>query len=54
MPHYTPLFPAWRARFANLGRHAQHIRQQSLLQLDLLLHPFLPVGLLSQADEVSA
>jgi hypothetical protein len=51
MPPYTPLFPAWRARFANLGRHAQHIRQQSLLQLDLLLHPFLPVGLLSQADE---
>ena len=51
MPHYTPLFPAWRARFANLGRRTQHLRQQSLLQLDLLLHPFLPVGLLSQADE---
>lgn len=47
----TPLFPAWRARFANLGRHAQQLRQHSLLQLDLLLAPLLPAGLLSQTDE---
>ena len=47
----TPFFPAWRGRFANLGRRLQHIRQQSLLQLDLLLYPLLPAGLLSQADE---
>jgi hypothetical protein len=51
MPNDTPLFPAWRARLANLGRRVQHLRQQSLLQLDLLLGPLLPVGLLSQADE---
>ena len=44
------MFPAWRARFANLGRRARTLRQQSLLQLDLLLDPFLPAGLLSQAD----
>jgi hypothetical protein len=51
MPSHTPLFPAWRARFANLGRRVQQVRQQSLLQLDLLLSPWLPAGLLSQADE---
>jgi hypothetical protein len=45
------MFPAWRARFANLGRRARTLRQHSLLQLDLLLDPFLPAGLLSQADE---
>ena len=48
---HTPFFPAFRPRLAALGRRAQHLRQQSLLQLDLLLHPFLPAGLLSQADE---
>lgn len=47
----TPLFPAWRGRFANLGGRLNLIRQQSLLHLDLLLHPLLPAGLLSQADE---
>ena len=36
---------------ANLGRHAQHLRQQSLLQLDQLVFPLLPPGLLAQADE---
>jgi hypothetical protein len=46
----TPFFPSWRARLANLGRHADKLRQQSLLQLDLLLNPLLPPGLLSQAD----
>ncbi len=50
MPN-TPLFPAWRGRFANVGRRVQQIRQQSLLQLDRLLYPLLPAGLLSQADE---
>ena len=47
----TPFFPAWRVRFANLGRHAHQLQQHSLLQLDLLLAPLLPAGLLSQADE---
>lgn len=47
----TPFFPAWRGRFANLGRGLQQIRQHSLFQLDLLLQPLLPPGLLSQADE---
>ena len=51
MLNYTPLFPAWRGRLANLGRRLQPIRPQSLLQLDLLLGPLLPAGLLSQADE---
>ena len=47
----TPFFPSWRARFAPLGRHARQLRQQSLLQLDRLLHPLLPPGLLCQADQ---
>lgn len=51
MPQHTPFFPAWRARLANLGRRVQQIRQQSLLQLDRLLYPLLPPGLLAQADE---
>lgn len=45
---HTPFFPAFRLR---LGRRVQHLRQQSLCHLELLLHPFLPLGLLSQADE---
>jgi hypothetical protein len=48
---HTPWFPQFRARFANLGHRVHQIRQQSLLQLDLLLSPWLPAGLLSQADE---
>ncbi len=36
---------------APLGRRAQHLAQQSLCQLELLLNPFLPPGLLAQADE---
>ena len=48
---HTPFFPAFRPRFAALGRRIQHLRQQSLCHLELLLHPFLPPGLLSQADE---
>lgn len=48
---HTPFFPAFRPRLAALGRRVQHLRQQSLCHLELLLHPFLPPGLLSQADE---
>ena len=48
---HTPFFPAFRARLAPIGRRVQHLRQQSLCHLELLLAPFLPPGLLSQADE---
>ena len=48
---HTPIFPAFRARLAPLGRRVHHLRQQSLCHLELLLAPFLPPGLLSQADE---
>ena len=48
---HTPFFPAFRARLAPLGRQVQHLRQQSLLHLDLLLNSFLPPGLLSQSQE---
>src|SRR5207245_887910 len=48
---HTPFFPVWRARLAPLGQRVQHLREQSLLCLDLLLSSFLPPGLLSQADE---
>ncbi|HRY49096.1 MAG TPA: transposase [Candidatus Paceibacterota bacterium] len=48
---HTPFFPAWRARLAALGRRVQHLRQHSLCHLELLLAPFLPAGLLSQAEE---
>jgi hypothetical protein len=47
----TPFFPAFRPRLAALGRRVQNLRQQSLCHLELLLHPFLPPGLLSQAEE---
>src|SRR6266536_512832 len=48
---HTPFLPAFRSRLAALGRRVQHLRQQSLCHLELLLAPFLPPGLLSQADE---
>jgi hypothetical protein len=48
---HTPFFPAWRPTLAPLGRSLQHLRQQSLCHLELLLHPLLPPGLLAQADE---
>ena len=48
---HTPFFPQWRPRLAAMGPRVQRLRQQSLCQLDLLLAPFLPPGLLSQADE---
>lgn len=40
-----------RPRLAALGRRVQHLRQQSLCQLELLLGPLLPPGLLAQAEE---
>ena len=48
---HTPFFPDWRHRFGPMGRRVQHLSQQSLCHLELLLAPFLPPGLLSQADE---
>ncbi len=50
MPN-TPFFPQLRRRLAPLGRRVQQLRQQSLLHLEQLFGPFLPPGLLSQADE---
>lgn len=47
----TPFFPAFRARLSALGTRVQRLRQQSLLEMDLLLGPWLPPDLLSQADE---
>jgi len=47
----TPFFPAFRARLAPMGRRVHQLRQQSLCHLELLLAPFLPPGLLAQADE---
>lgn len=47
----TPFFPAWRPRLASLGRRVQQLRQQSLCHLEALLAPFVPPGLLAQADE---
>ena len=48
---HTPFFPAFRPRLAALGARVQHLRRQSLLHLDPLFGPFLPPGLLAQADE---
>src|SRR5438105_2652521 len=50
----TPLFPAFRPRLAALGHRVKHLRQQSLCHLELLLAPFLPPGLLSQADRAAS
>jgi hypothetical protein len=47
----TPFFAPWRARLGSMGRRVQTLRQQSLLQLDVIFGPLLPPGLLSQADE---
>ena len=47
----TPFFPLWRHRLAPLGRRVARLRQQSLLHLDRLFHPFLPPALLAQADD---
>src|SRR3990172_1208012 len=51
VPMKTPFFPAFRARLSPRGPRVQRLRQQNLLDLDLLLSPWLPPGLLSQADE---
>ena len=48
---HTSFFPAFRARLAPMGRRVEHLRQQSLCHLELLLGPLLPPGLLAQADE---
>ena len=48
---HTPFLPALRARFAACRQPLQKLRQQSLCQLELLLRPFLPPGLLSQEEE---
>jgi hypothetical protein len=47
----TPCFPALRHQLGPMKRRIQHLRQQSLLHLDLLFGPLLPVWLLSQSDE---
>jgi hypothetical protein len=47
----TPFFPAFRPRLAALGARVRCLRQQSLVHLDQLFGPWLPPGLLSQADE---
>src|SRR5882724_9714573 len=48
---HTPFFPSFHPRLAALGRRVQHLRHQSLCHLECLLAPFLPPGLLSQADD---
>lgn len=50
-PMHTPFFPAFRPRLAALGSRLQRLRQQSLCHLEQLLAPFLPPGLLAQADD---
>jgi hypothetical protein len=49
---HTPLFPAFRARLAALGRRTTgHLRQGTLQQLAHHLSGMIPVHLLSSADE---
>ena len=48
---HTPFFPTLRPRLAALGHRVQHLRQQSLCHLELLVGPLLPPGLLAQAEE---
>ena len=48
---HTPFFPALRPRLAALGRRVQQVRRESLTHLERLLQPWLPPGLLAQADE---
>jgi hypothetical protein len=47
----TPLFPAWRSRLAAFGRRVHRVRQESLLNLELLFAESIPPWLLSQTDE---
>ncbi len=51
VPMNTPLFPAFRAQLSALGARVQRLRRQSLLDLDLIVGPWLPPGALSQADQ---
>jgi hypothetical protein len=46
----TPFFPALRARFAACRQPLQRLRQHSLCQLEKLVDPFLPPGLLAQEE----
>jgi hypothetical protein len=49
---HTPYFPAWRSRFAALGRRtARTLRQTTLAQLQEHVRDLLPAPLLSQTDE---
>jgi hypothetical protein len=48
---YTPDFPPWRSHLAGFGRRVRHVRQQSLLHLELLFAELIPPWLLSQTDE---
>jgi len=48
---HTPLFPQWRQRLGALGCRVADIRQQSLLELELLFGRWLAPHLLSQAEE---
>ena len=47
----TPFFPQWLARLAPMGRRVQHLRQQSLHQIEALFAPLLPEALLAQAAQ---
>ena len=47
---HTPYFPFFRSRLAALDQRVEHLRHQSLCQLESLLAAFLPPGLLSQAE----
>src|SRR3974377_2358662 len=48
---HTPFFPALRPRLAALGRRVQHLRQQSLDPLALLLPRFRRRAVCARADE---
>jgi hypothetical protein len=47
----TPFLPGLRSQVGPMKRRVEHLRQQSLLHLDLVFGPLLPVWLLSQSDE---
>jgi IS4 transposase len=47
----TPFFLPWRARLGSMRRRVRTLRQQSLCHLDLLFGPWLPPGLLAQAED---
>ena len=51
IPKLTPMFPAWRTRFAACKRKFKSVRQMTLSQLELLFAGLWPDFLLSQADE---